>query len=69
MPGDFQVEMMALLRDGELERTSFPRKGQVVDGVIYLKEDTKFLIPLSTIGVGPDADLGSIAEMSFEEET
>ena len=41
LPGDFQIEMMGLLKEGELERTSFPKSGKIVDGVIFLKEDIK----------------------------
>ena len=39
LPGDVQVEMKSRLKDGELDRMSFPYKGQLTDGVIFLKNE------------------------------
>ncbi|MFT6982135.1 MAG: hypothetical protein ACJAUD_000902 [Crocinitomicaceae bacterium] len=38
--------------DRSLERTSFPYKGKIVDGLIYTSEDVVYLIPISTIIAG-----------------
>jgi len=35
--------------DGDLERTSFPYKENIEDGLIYYSEDVVYLIPISTI--------------------
>ena len=68
LPGSIQVEMMGRLKEGELERMSFPYKGQLVDGVIFLKDDVRYLIPLQSIArVKPDPVLGLEIDLSFEE--
>lgn len=38
--------------EGEVERTSFPYKGKIVDGIIYQYEDVVYLVPISTIVAG-----------------
>ena len=69
LPGDFQVEMMGLLQEGELERTSFPKRGKIVDGVIFLKDDTKYLVPMHSIArIKPEPDLDTVEVHSFEGE-
>ncbi len=44
-----QDEIYELYYEGELERTSFPYKGIIVDGVIYKTTEEMFLVPISTI--------------------
>ena len=69
LPGDFQIEMMGLLKEGELERTSFPKSGKIVDGVIFLKEDIKYLVPMNSIArIIPEPDLDAVEVHSFEGE-
>lgn len=68
LPGGVQVEMRSRLKDGELERMSFPYKGELTEGVIFLKEEVRYLIPLSSIpSVKPDPALGADVDFSFEE--
>lgn len=69
LPGSIQEEMMACLRDGELERMSFPYKGKLTDGVIYFKEEVRYLIPLESVPrVKPDPVLGADIDLSLDEE-
>ena len=35
--------------EGDIERTTFPYKGEIVEGVIYQEGDIVYLIPISTI--------------------
>jgi len=35
--------------EGELERTTFPYQGSIVEGVIYKTEEALLLIPIKTI--------------------
>tara|TARA_R110002072_G_scaffold226960_3_gene383858 strand:+ start:157 stop:426 length:270 start_codon:yes stop_codon:yes gene_type:complete len=54
------LKLNSMLRDevyigyleGELERTAFPYKGKITDGIIYQYEDIIYLIPISTIVAG-----------------
>jgi hypothetical protein len=69
LPGDVQVEMRTSLKEGELERMSFPYKGKLTEGVIFLLEEVRYLIPLSSIpSVKPDPILGTDLDFSLEEE-
>ncbi|MBT6030032.1 MAG: hypothetical protein HOH13_06980 [Crocinitomicaceae bacterium] len=69
LPGDFQIEMMNLLKEGELERTTFPKSGEIVDGVIFLKDDNKFLVPMQSIArIKPEPSLDALETHSFEGE-
>ena len=52
--------------DGELERTSFPYKGNVVDGIIYDSEEVVYLIPISTIIAGRS---GSSDDLDDDDES
>ncbi|MFT6501470.1 MAG: hypothetical protein ACJASQ_001582 [Crocinitomicaceae bacterium] len=52
--------------DGNLERTSFPYKGKVVDGLIYTSEDVVYLVPISTIIAGR---AGSSDDLDDEDES
>lgn len=45
----YQDEIYALYQNGELERASFPFKGEIADGVIFEDEEATYLIPVSTI--------------------
>ena len=38
--------------EGDLERTSFPYKGKITEGVICQYEDAIYLVPISTIVAG-----------------
>jgi hypothetical protein len=52
-----------------LERTSFPKRGKIVDGVIFLKDDTKYLVPMHSIArIKPEPDLETVEVHSFEGE-
>lgn len=62
--------------EGDLERTSFPYQGKLVDGVIYKSEDCVYLVPISTIVAGrsgssddidDDDDESSGASVDIEE--
>ena len=44
-----QDEVYMGYSEGELERTAFPYKGKITDGVICQYEDVIYLIPISTI--------------------
>lgn len=44
-----QEEVYELFQEGELERTVFPFKGTLQEGVIFQYEEDTFLIPKSTI--------------------
>ena len=69
LPGDFQIEMMNLLKEGELERTTFPKSGEIVDGVIFLKDDNKFLVPMQSIArIKSEPSLDALETHSFEGE-
>ncbi len=52
--------------EGELERTSFPYKGKITDGVICQYEDIIYLIPISTIVAGRS---GSSDDIDDEDES
>jgi len=52
--------------DGELERTSFPYKGNIVDGLIYDSEEVVYLIPISTIIEGRT---GSSDDLDDDDES
>lgn len=47
-----QDEIYAAYSEGELERTSFPFKGEISEGVIYKADETHYLIPRSSIIAG-----------------
>ncbi|MDP5099271.1 MAG: hypothetical protein NWQ27_04710 [Crocinitomicaceae bacterium] len=47
-----QEDIYAAYSDGELERTSFPFKGEISEGVIYKTDETHYLIPRSSIIAG-----------------
>ncbi|MEJ6583008.1 MAG: hypothetical protein QNL61_11055 [Crocinitomicaceae bacterium] len=47
-----QEEIYAAYSEGELERTSFPFKGEISEGVIYKKDENHYLIPRSSIIAG-----------------
>lgn len=47
-----QEDIYAAYSEGELERTSFPFKGVISEGVIYKTDETHFLIPRSSIIAG-----------------
>lgn len=46
---ELQEEIYASYLQGQLERASFPFKGEIADGVIFKTEDSTFLIPLQSI--------------------
>ena len=50
-PENYQEEIYALYLDGELQRATFPFKGEIAEGVIFddTEEETTYLIPISTI--------------------
>jgi hypothetical protein len=52
--------------DGDLERTPFPYKGNIVDGLIYDSEDIVYLIPISTIIAGRS---GSSDDLDDDDES
>ncbi|TNE72735.1 MAG: hypothetical protein EP333_07310 [Bacteroidetes bacterium] len=59
----YQEEIYALYLQGELERATFPFKGEIAEGVIFNDEEEEctYLIPTSTIkasrlGSGDDDD-------------
>ncbi len=47
----YQEEIYSLYLDGELERATFPFKGEIAEGVIFNDEEEEctYLIPISTI--------------------
>lgn len=47
-----QEDIYAAYLEGELERTSFPFKGEISEGVIYKTEETHYLIPRASIIAG-----------------
>ncbi len=47
-----QEDIYAAYSEGELERTSFPFKGEISEGVIYKADETHYLIPRSSIIAG-----------------
>lgn len=51
--------------EGELERTSFPYQGKLVDGIIFIKEESTYLVPISTIVSGK---AGSSKDLDDEDE-
>jgi len=42
-------EVYIMYSEGDIERTSFPFKGEIVDGVIYQEKDIVYLVPISSI--------------------
>jgi hypothetical protein len=50
-PESQQEEIYGLYLDGELERATFPFKGEIAEGVIFSieEEESTYLIPTSTI--------------------
>ena len=52
--------------EGDLERTSFPYKGKITEGLICQYEDVIYLIPISTIVAGRS---GSSADLDDDEES
>ena len=44
-----QEEIYSLYQDGVLGRATFPFQGEIADGVIFVDEETTYLIPVSTI--------------------
>ena len=49
---DLQEEIYEAFSQGGLERTTFPFRGAIAEGVIYKGEDITYLIPLSTVVKG-----------------
>lgn len=49
---DLQEEIYAAYSEGLLERTNFPFRGEIAEGVIYKGEDVVYLIPKSTLIAG-----------------
>ncbi len=47
-----QEDIYAAYSEGELERTSFPFKGEISEGVIYKTDEIHYLIPRSSIIAG-----------------
>ena len=73
-----QEDIYASYSEGELERTSFPFKGEISEGVIYKTEETHYLIPRSSIIAGKagssedlddDDDEGRIALQDAHQES
>jgi hypothetical protein len=52
--------------EGDLERTSFPFRGDIVDGLIYDSEGVVYLIPISTIIAGRS---GSSEDLEDDDES
>ncbi len=52
--------------EGDLERTSFPFRGDIVDGIIYNSEEVVYLIPISTIIAGRS---GSSEDLDDDDES
>ena len=50
--GTLQEEIYSKYSEGDLERTTFPYKGAIADGVIFQSDDAIYLIPISTIVAG-----------------
>lgn len=51
--------------ESDLERTTFPYKGNIVDGVIYHCDDMIYLIPISSIVAGRS---GSSDDIDHDDE-
>ena len=70
LPGSIQEELMSRLKEGGLERMSFPYKGKLTDGVIFLTDEIRYLVPLNTVAKAkPDPILGATdLDLSWEEE-
>jgi hypothetical protein len=66
LPPSLRDEVYMGYSDGELERTSFPYKGNVVDGIIYDSEEVVYLIPISTIIAGRS---GSSDDLDDDDES
>lgn len=47
-----QEDIYAAYSEGVLERTSFPFKGEISEGVIFKTDETHYLIPRSSIIAG-----------------
>jgi len=69
LPGSVQEDLLANYKRGELESMRFPFKGKVVDGIIFLKDDIRYLVPTDTIArAKPDPVLGIELDLSLEDE-
>lgn len=44
-----QMDLYSAYSEGELERTVFPYKGDLTEGVIYKEEEDTYLVPISSI--------------------
>ena len=66
LPPSLRDEVYLGQSDRELERTSFPYKGNVVDGIIYDSEEVVYLIPISTIIAGRS---GSSDDLDDDDES
>lgn len=44
-----QEEIYSALSEGELQRATFPFRGELAEGVIFQDDETTYLIPTSTI--------------------
>lgn len=62
---DLQEEIYEAFSQGGLERTSFPFRGAIAEGVIYKGEDITYLIPLSTVVKGK---AGSAKDIDDEDD-
>jgi len=70
LSGQMQEELLGILKEGSFERMRFPYQGKVVDGIIFLKDDVRYLVPADTIArIKPDPVLGADIEFSLEDES
>lgn len=79
LPSSLRDKVYTRYSEGKVERTSFPFKGKIVDGVIYPFEGVIYLIAISTIVAGrsgssddldddDDDDTGIDTELESDEE-
>lgn len=69
-----QYDLYDAFYEGELERTVFPYKGAIQDGVIYTVDGDTFLVPISTIvammsGLAEDDDDDSSSDSDSDSDT
>lgn len=61
-------EVYTAYHDNESERTTFPYKGAIVDGVIFRTDDVIYLVPISSIVAGRAGSAGDLDDNDDAEE-
>lgn len=63
-----QEEIYQLYHDGELERATFPFKGEIADGVIFSDDENMYLIPISSIKASKFSSAGDDDDDEIEDD-